>query len=135
MFAITFDGAGAALHLLAQSLDGFALVGMGARREPVAGMRSSTTPSRTARASWSATSSRDALADCYQRHPLRRGRGARPYGSYVEDGTSRNRPYPYLARVGSHRGRLCRRDGPALQEAVRAAGGDAWASRPSTPRY
>ena len=80
------------------------------RGEPRGRECSSTTPSRTARASWSATSSRDALADCYSTTPS-------PSRSWalarwlVRRG--RHQPQPTVpvpqARVGSHRGRLCRR--------------------------
>jgi hypothetical protein len=49
--------------------------------------------------------------------------GARPYGSYVEDGTSRNRPYPYLKPAWDRtEDAFAAEMDLALQEAVRAAG-------------
>jgi hypothetical protein len=124
MFAITFDGAGAALHLLAMSLDGYALVGMERGASLVAGdaQQHHTFTNRTGKLERNILPRRPRgllLNDTLSVEVV----GARPYGSYVEDGTSRNRPYPYLKPAWDRtEDAFAAEMDLALQEAVRAAG-------------
>lgn len=124
MFRLTFDGAGAALHLLARSIDGFASLGMERGASLVAGsaQQHHTFTNRTGKLERRILPRRprgSLLAGTLSVEVV----GDRPYGSFVEDGTSRSRAYPYLRPAFERtEDEVAAEMERSLQEAVRAAG-------------
>ena len=119
-----FSDAGGSIDLLARAVDGFASRGMERAGELVAenAQQHHTFTNRTGKLERNILAREprgSALAGTLSVEVV----GARPYGSFVEDGTSRNRAYPYLrpafARTEEE---IASEVDRALQEAARAAG-------------